>query len=79
MEQADPQANIRLSLTCPACSHQWHGTFDIVTYFWNEINAWAQGVLRDVHMLAATYGWRESDILALSPWRRQFYLEMVTG
>jgi len=78
MEQADPQAHIQLSLACPACSHEWYGTFDIVTYFWNEINTWAQGVLRDVHTLASAYGWRESDILALSPWRRQFYLDMVT-
>ena len=79
MEQADPQANIQLSLQCPACRQESQVTFDIVTYFWNEINAWAHGVLRDVHILATAYGWRESDILSLSPWRRQLYLEMITA
>jgi hypothetical protein len=79
MEQADPQANIRLLLACPACRHESHVTFDIVTYFWHEINAWAQGVLRDVHLLASAYGWHESDILGMNPWRRQLYLEMING
>jgi hypothetical protein len=78
MEQADPQANIQLSLLCPTCRHESQVTFDVVTYFWNEINTWARGVLRDIHRLASAYGWRESDILALSPWRRQFYLDMLT-
>jgi hypothetical protein len=79
MEQADPQANMQLSLLCPACRQESQVTFDIVTYFWNEINTWAHGVLRDVHILATAYGWRESDILSLSPWRRQLYLEMITA
>ena len=35
--------------------------------------------LRDVHTLASTYGWREADILALSPWRRQYYLALIAG
>ncbi|HSB10234.1 MAG TPA: phage baseplate protein, partial [Blastocatellia bacterium] len=32
-----------------------------------------------VHTLASAYGWRESDILNLSPWRRQLYLTLVNG
>jgi hypothetical protein len=33
--------------------------------------------LREVHTLAWAYGWREADILAMSPARRQFYIELV--
>ena len=51
--------------------------FDIVSFFWAEIDAWARRVLREVNVLARAYGWRESDILALSPVRRQIYLSMV--
>ena len=36
-----------------------------------------QGTLRDVHGLAAAYGWREEDVLRLSPTRRQIYLELA--
>jgi hypothetical protein len=79
MVQADPQADVQLALTCPACGHQWEATFDIASFFWSEIDSWAHRILREVHTLASAYGWREADILAMSPQRRQLYLEMVSG
>jgi hypothetical protein len=79
MSRADPQADVRLALTCPACRHQWRSIFDIVTFFWIELDVWARRTLRDVHALARAYGWREADILALSPQRRQCYLEMISA
>lgn len=77
MATADPQAEVQLNLTCPACGHGWQCLFDIVTFFWAEVQTQAQRLLREVHTLARVYGWREADILSLSPTRRQFYLEMV--
>lgn len=77
MAEADPQADVQLSLTCPDCDHHWQAPLDIVSYLWAEIHAWATRLLRDIHLLASTYGWREADILALSTWRRQAYLEMI--
>jgi len=79
MAQADPMGNIQLVLHCPACEHRWQTTFDIVSFFWAEIGACVHRLLREVHLLASVYGWRETDILSLSPWRRQLYLRMVTG
>ncbi|EKV00401.1 hypothetical protein Lepto7375DRAFT_2514 [Leptolyngbya sp. PCC 7375] len=77
MEQIDQQADIQLAVSCPDCGHQWQAPFDILSFFWQELTAWAQRILRDVHQLASAYGWREADILAMSPQRRQFYLEMI--
>ncbi len=77
MAAADPQADVQLALDCPHCTHHWLAPFDIVAFFWAEINTWAYRVLHEVHLLAAAYGWSEADILALTPWRRRFYLEMV--
>ncbi len=79
MAEADPQAEVRLALSCPACGHAWQSTFDIVSYFWKEIEAWAERLLYDVHRLAAAYGWTEADILAMSAWRRQRYLNLIGG
>jgi len=73
----DPQGDIRFDLVCPDCSHRWEAIFDIVTFAWNEIGAWAGRLLRQVHTLARAYGWREAEILALSPFRRRMYLEML--
>jgi len=79
MALSDPLADIQLALTCASCGHGWPAMFDIVSFFWSEIHAWAMRLLRDVHLLASAYGWSEADILALSPARRQAYLEMVIG
>jgi hypothetical protein len=73
----DPQADSRINLVCPECQHSWSEVFDIASFFWAEIDAWARRLLRDVNVLARAYGWREHDILALSPTRRQIYLAMA--
>jgi hypothetical protein len=77
MAELDPQADMQIELTCPACSSRWSTTFDIASYLWIEINAWALRLLHEIHCLASAYGWREADILSLSPMRRQFYLELI--
>ncbi len=77
MNQAEPLANLSLEAACPACRHAWQILFDIVTYFWGEIEAWAARLMREVHVLASAYGWREADVLAMSAWRRQRYLELI--
>ena len=74
---ADPQAEVRLALVCPACGHGWEALFDIASFLWSEVAAWGERTLREVHVLAQAYGWREGDVLALSPWRRRRYLEMA--
>lgn len=77
LEACDPQAEVQLYLTCPACDHRWRALFDIVMFFWAKVHSQAKALLRDVHTLAQAYGWREADILAMSEVRRQCYLEML--
>jgi hypothetical protein len=79
MAQADPQADVRLSLDCPACGHRWQAPLDVAAFFGEELNAWADRTLREVHILASAYGWSEAEILALPPSRRHGYLEMIRG
>lgn len=77
MEEWDPQADVRLDLICPSCSHRWQDVFDIASFFWQEICNLAKRLLFEVHLLAQAYGWREADILSMSPSRRKMYLDMV--
>jgi hypothetical protein len=79
MGEADPQADVEVDLTCPDCRHVWQTGFDIVSYLWRELHTWALQLLREVHLLASSYGWGESDILSMSPQRRRRYLEMLVG
>ncbi len=79
MAQADPQAEVHLALSCPACGHEWLAMFDVAAYLWAEVDAWARRTLGEVHALARAYGWSEAEILALSPYRRQWYLALAGG
>lgn len=76
---ADPQAEKLLDLHCPDCGHPWQTLLDIGHILWLEIAARAQRLLLEVHLLARAYGWREVEILELSPARRASYLQLVTA
>jgi hypothetical protein len=74
---ADPQADMRFALSCAACHFQWSALFDVVSFLWAELEAWAARMLQEVHTLAGFYGWSEQAILSLSSVRRQAYLRML--
>ena len=76
MAIAEPQTDVQLALSCPECAQTWQAVFDIASFLWREIHAWAQRTLRDVDQLAKAYGWHESHVLALTPTRRQIYVEL---
>jgi hypothetical protein len=76
MERADP-ASTRIEVTCPFCAHRWLCNLDVGAFLWSEIETWGRNVLAEVHVLATSYGWRETDILGMSAWRRRRYLELI--
>jgi hypothetical protein len=67
-----------VALTCPDCGHGWNVQIDVATFAWREIEILAGQLLRYVDVLARRYGWSEQEILALSPARRRFYLELAS-
>lgn len=79
MAERDPQAEVLLNLHCAECKHEWQSLFDIATFFWTELEIHAKRLLNEIYILARAYHWREQEILALTPLRRRWYLEMVTA
>jgi hypothetical protein len=77
MAAADPQSDARFGLTCPICENTYQVIFDAAAFLWAEVDAWAQRLLVEVHQLAKYYGWAEAEILAMSPVRRQNYLNIA--
>ncbi|MFJ2669865.1 hypothetical protein [Streptomyces sp. NPDC087525] len=74
--EADPAADVTLNVSCPECGGITPAELDITSYLWTELDTWARDLLLDVHLLASAYGWSEPEILALSPLRRRYYLEL---
>lgn len=77
LAEADPGAELLLNLPCPACGEGWRALLDIGEHLWRRVSAEATALLGAVHGLAWAYGWSEDQILALSPARRQWYLDRV--
>jgi hypothetical protein len=78
LADADPGSSIKIAIEC-SCAHRWIEEFDIRSYLLTELTDWAVRTLRDVHRLASRYGWSESAILQMSPWRKSIYLEACEG
>jgi hypothetical protein len=74
---ADRGIDLSLDVSCPGCEHAWEAWIDMPAFLWTEVAASARRIAGDVAGLAAAYGWRESDVLELTPWRRQLYLELA--
>jgi hypothetical protein len=74
--QHEPLAEVLLDLACPACGHGWAQPFDIAAFFFAELGQHARRLLGEIDLLARRYGWSEQDILAMSPARRQAYLDL---
>jgi hypothetical protein len=74
LAHADPGSSVEIAIDC-SCGHQWIDEFDIRSYLMAELTDWAARALRDVHRLASRYGWSESSILRMSPWRKRIYLD----
>lgn len=77
ISEADPFSELLVDLDCFACRHSWQAQIELSECLWPEITAAARCVIREVHLLARHYGWREADILSMSSRRRRCYLEML--
>lgn len=77
LAELDPQAELKLNLTCPVCGHPFAVLFDTATFFLQEIERRGARLYREIHTLALHYHWREADVLRMSAARRHTYLEML--
>jgi hypothetical protein len=79
LDALDPQAARTIELDCPSCRVSWAASVDVTEFVWTEVDRFARRLLHDIHTLATAYGWREADVLAVSPARRRFYLQACTS
>jgi hypothetical protein len=76
---ADPLVAFALTSVCPNCSADIHCEFDLEGFALRRLAGCQRSLLCEVHALASHYGWTESEILAVTPPRRAYYLELIEG
>jgi hypothetical protein len=77
MAELDSQAEINLLPTCEACGSSFSIVFDAGNYLFQELEAEARRLYREVHLLAFHYHWSPSEILSLSTRGRRTFLELL--
>jgi hypothetical protein len=76
---ADPFAELCVAPTCDACGATWSAVVDMGRWLWDEVDASAERLLDQVHLLASAYGWSEDAVVSLSPRRRRAYADRVVN
>lgn len=79
LAELDPQAEIKLQLQCPACTHKFAAFFDTADFFFRELRERERQLYEEVHQLALFYHWSEADILRMTPRRRKLYIDLLNG
>jgi len=78
MERLAPRVELELDAVCPECGHAFVAPFDTTAFFFDEMRASRDQLLREFHALAFYYHWSESDILSLGRDRRRTYLGLLS-
>lgn len=77
MSELDPQAEMKLRVTCPDCANSFSAVLEAGDYLFQELQRRLRHLYREVHLLALYYHWSEQEILALSTRKRRLYLELL--
>lgn len=75
----DPQADIELTMACPACGSTVTATFDAGEHLAAELVRRRADRDVSVHLLASQYHWSETQILDLPIARRRRYAELMAA
>jgi len=77
MEALAPSLSRELEAQCPSCGRDLLVELDVQLYCTAELRLLARSVFEDVHAIAASFHWPESEILALPRERRARYAELA--
>jgi hypothetical protein len=73
----DPLVDFGVSCNCPACGAQNEVAIDLEVMALERLALRQTALLHEVHRFAASYGWTESEVLAVPPSRRARYLTLI--
>ena len=77
MSELDPQAELDIQMTCPACASVFSSLLDMSQFLGAELANRSRPIDHEIHALALAYHWSEAEILGLSIRRRQIYLQLL--
>lgn len=79
LEAAAPTLAIDIAAPCPHCEEGQNVRFDIHRYLVAAISNERAFLIREVHLIASSYGWTHSEIIRLSRSDRRAYAALITN
>jgi hypothetical protein len=73
----DPLVDFAVSCQCPACGAPNEVAIDLEGLALERLANRQTALLQEVHRFALSYGWTESEVLAVPPSRRGRYLRLI--
>ena len=77
LERAAPLLSIDLETPCPHCGNPETARFDLAHYLATRLAGERGFLVRETHLIAKTYGWSLSEILALTREDRRAYASLI--
>ena len=77
MAKVGATADLDLDAGCPHCGDAQSVHFDIQRYVLQTLSDERKFLYREIHILAATYGWSHHEILELSREERRMYVRFI--
>lgn len=77
LAEMDPLTSFSVTCACPGCGAQDAHAVDLEAWALARMQRKQASLIATVHRLAVAYGWTESTIMALPPWRRTAYERLV--
>ena len=77
LDAAAPFLDLDLDAECAECGHHQRAHFDLQSYLLQRMLNEREGLLGEVHVLAAVYGWSLDDILTLPRTTRRSFATLA--
>jgi hypothetical protein len=77
LAEHDPLVAFAVSYECPVCGANRDHAIDLERLALDRLTQIRRTLINDVHVLASTYGWTESEVLAVPPERRALYRALI--
>lgn len=77
LKMADPLTALDIDISCPFCNQALRVDVDLEQLVIEGLRLQQRRLIEQIHRLAYSYHWSETDIASLPSWRRERYLARV--
>lgn len=79
LASASPTMSVDVAVTCPQCEAKQTARFDVARHLAKSLQRELPFLQREVHLIAATYGWGHAEIMGLTRQTRHVFAGLIAS